>query len=226
MGTSAQLTTLVRTGIELVKLALTASGPDAAALLTANVEPGPCSASPTDSPQQWRMVAHRMVLSPEQRAAVGDWRSRFLQRIKNCYARRMLLRMQMARLPSGDPSGNGSQWAEAVLLQAAEKVGYSGKAVRILRAHTNPVALLAGWLRPTYAQNLAVGLFCRPSPCHPAHSLCAGVRPAGWPGGAAGGECGGGAQHRLCLHGRVVGRPADQGGVGWRLGAGCVEQMM
>ena len=127
MEAAAKLTTLVRTGVELVKMVLSASGPDAASLLTANMPsaPGPDGASPADSLQQWRMVAQRVALSSPQRAALADWRSRFLHRIDDCYGRRLLLKAQLAQLP-GAGGAAGPQWVEALLLQAAESVGYSG----------------------------------------------------------------------------------------------------
>jgi hypothetical protein len=124
---SSRLSSLVRTGVELIKLVLHASGPDAAALLTANitVAPGPEASSPADSLQQWRMVAARVGLTPEQRTALADWRARFLRRIDDCYGRRLLLKAQLAQLPGA----GGSQWVEALLLQAAESVGYSACAL-------------------------------------------------------------------------------------------------
>lgn len=120
----------MRTGIELIKLVLHASGPDATGLLTANmpVAPGPDASSPADSLQQWRMVAARVGLNPEQRAALADWRARFLRRIDDCYGRRLLQKAQLAQLPGT----SGSQWVEALLLQAAESVGYSGALVALL----------------------------------------------------------------------------------------------
>ncbi len=119
----------MRTGIELIKLVLHASGPDAAALLTAGmpVAPGPDASSPADSLQQWRMVAARVGLTPEQCAALADWRTRFLHRIDDCYGRRLLQKAQLAQLPGA----GGSQWVEALLLQAAESVGYSGALLRL-----------------------------------------------------------------------------------------------
>lgn len=133
----------MRTGIELIKLILHASGPDAAALLTANlpVAAGPDAASPADNLQQWRMVAARVGLSPEQRAALADWRTRFLQRIDDCYGRRLLLKAQLAQLPGA----SGSQWVEALLLQSAESAGYSGA----YRCSGSGGEWLGGWCAST-----------------------------------------------------------------------------
>lgn len=92
------------------------------------VAPGPDASSPADSLQQWRMVAARVGLNPEQRAALADWRARFLRRIDDCYGRRLLQKAQLAQLPGT----SGSQWVEALLLQAAESAGYSGALVAML----------------------------------------------------------------------------------------------
>lgn len=66
-------------------MVLQASGPDAAALLTANLPAvGADGTSPADSLAQWRMVAARLGLTAEQRALLSDWRRRFLQRLDDC----------------------------------------------------------------------------------------------------------------------------------------------
>ena len=95
---AAKLSQLVHAGIELVKLVLQASGPDAASLLTANLPPlGPDGASPADSLRQWQLVAARVGLSPAQRLTVSDWKARFLQKIDHCYGRRLLHKAQVRR---------------------------------------------------------------------------------------------------------------------------------
>jgi hypothetical protein len=89
---------LVHAGIELVKMVLQVKGPDAAALLTAGASClGPDGTSPADSPQQWQVVALRVALSPAQRAALADWRRRFLQKIDDCYGRRLLHKAQVGQ---------------------------------------------------------------------------------------------------------------------------------
>lgn len=90
-----KLSQLVHAGVELVKMVLQASGPDAAALLTANMaSAGHDGTSPADSLHQWQVVALRVALTPDQHAALADWRRRFLQKIDDCYGRRLLHKAQ------------------------------------------------------------------------------------------------------------------------------------
>lgn len=129
-----RLTELVRTGLELVKLVLQTSGADAAMLLTAGLPSvGADGVSPADSLAQWRMVAARVGLAAEQHALLADWRRRFLQKLDDCYGRRLLHKAQLAQLPGASgaapPPGQPSQWVEVLLLQAAEGVGYSACAM-------------------------------------------------------------------------------------------------
>ncbi|PSC73578.1 YGGT family [Micractinium conductrix] len=125
---AGKLTELVRTGIELIRMVLQASGPDAAALLTANLPAvGADGTSPADSLAQWRMVAARLGLTAEQRALLSDWRRRFLQRLDDCYGRRLLHKAQLAQLPAN--GGTQPQCVEALLLQAAESAGFSACAL-------------------------------------------------------------------------------------------------
>ena len=88
------------TGIELVKMVLQASGPDAAALLTANLPSvGADGTSPADSQQQWQRVAARVALTPQQRLILADWRTRYLQQLDDCYGRRVLQKAQVGLGP-------------------------------------------------------------------------------------------------------------------------------
>lgn len=104
-------------------------------LLTAGLPSvGADGASPADSLAQWRMVAARVGLTPEQHALLADWRRRFLRRLDDCYGRRLLHKAQLAQLPGGGaaapaPPGQPPQWVEALLLQAAESVGFSACAL-------------------------------------------------------------------------------------------------
>lgn len=109
-------------------MVLQASGPDAAALLTADMPSvGPDGVSPADSLAQWRAVAGRVALTLDQRVALADWRRRFLAKLDDCYGRRLLHKAALAQLPtSGAGAGQAPQWMEALLLQAAESVGFSG----------------------------------------------------------------------------------------------------
>ena len=77
-------------------MVLQASGPDAAALLTANLPSvGADGASPADSLQQWQRVAARVALTPQQRLMLADWRARYLQQLDDCYGRRVLQKAQV-----------------------------------------------------------------------------------------------------------------------------------
>lgn len=129
-----RLTELVRTGLELVKMVLQTSGADAALLLTAGLPTvGADGVSPADSLAQWRMVAARVALTAEQHAQLADWRRRFLQKLDDCYGRRLLHKVQLAQLPGAGGTtaapGQPPQLVEALLLQAAEGVGFSACAV-------------------------------------------------------------------------------------------------
>ena len=109
-------------------MVLQASGPDAAALLTANLPAvGADGTSPADSLAQWRMVAARLGLTAEQRALLSDWRRRFLQRLDDCYGRRLLHKAQLAQLPAN--GGTQPQCVEALLLQVAGGAGGSAAAL-------------------------------------------------------------------------------------------------
>ncbi|KAI3438520.1 hypothetical protein D9Q98_000948 [Chlorella vulgaris] len=147
---------LVHAGIELVKMVLQVKGPDAAALLTAGASClGPDGTSPADSPQQWQVVALRVALSPAQRAALADWRRRFLQKIDDCYGRRLLHKAQLTQLPGTSLGSQPQQWVEALLLQAAEGVGFSACALACAQLE-GVVAALADNLREERATACAM----------------------------------------------------------------------
>lgn len=106
---------------------LQASGPDTSALLMADLPAaGADGAAPADSLAQWRAVAARVALAPDQRAALADWRRRFLARLDDVYGRRLLLKAALQQPPPGAAPGGQQQWLEAMLLQAAETSGFSG----------------------------------------------------------------------------------------------------
>lgn len=179
------LSALVHTGAELAKLILQVSGPDATSLLTADMPAaGSDGASPADSLAQWRAVAARVELSPEQRAALADWRRRFLARLDDIYGRRLLHKAALAQAPPAPAApGQQPQWMEALLLQAAEQSGFSGEA-RWLGWGPVDVLSRSSGVWPGRAAAGPPACRCQHQQCHPADASapgpCLHPQPVHW----------------------------------------------
>ena len=117
-----QMTQMIKMGIELANLVLSATDSDAEVLIHDGAQPGlPCAA---DEARRWKVVVAAVALTPSQCARVALWRANFLAQMDVCYSRRVSLKAQA--LQAMDPSqGADTQWAEGLLLEAAGSAGFA-----------------------------------------------------------------------------------------------------
>lgn len=119
--TLATLHQAIKLGIELTKLVLHTNGSDAEVVLHDGAAATmPCIA---DAEGLWKGVVEAVTLSPQQVAQVAAWRNTFLARLDAVYKQRMGLKQQALQTP--DAAAASSQWAEALLLPAAQTIGYA-----------------------------------------------------------------------------------------------------